>query len=75
MSDPAKSRSRFGFSFTRVFVLNSWKLGLDRPGEEIHRSALDRYVRLAKAVSDGNNLHFRAVLTNVFMLMCRFARV
>ncbi|KAJ9116854.1 hypothetical protein QFC22_004511 [Naganishia vaughanmartiniae] len=26
-----------------------WKLGLDRPGEEIHRSALDRYVRLAKA--------------------------
>lgn len=29
----------------------SWKLGLDASGEEIHRDALDRYVRLAKAVS------------------------
>jgi hypothetical protein len=28
----------------------SWKLGLDSTGEEIHRTALDRYVRLAKAV-------------------------
>lgn len=55
--------------------MNSWKLGLDRPGEEIHRSALDRYVRLAKAVSVRNNASPKATLIKLFMSLRRFARV